>query len=53
MQYRQLADLIRRLGAKRRVVAADINELTKLAGTQVSEFTAAKIATKIFAFCYR
>jgi agmatinase len=32
-------------------VAADINELAKIAGSNVSEFTAAKIATKIFVYC--
>jgi len=32
-------------------VAADITELAKIEGTQVSEFTAAKIATKIIVYC--
>ncbi len=48
LTYRQVVELIRRLGLRRRVVAADINELAKIEGTQVSEFTAAKLATKMF-----
>ncbi len=48
LTYRQVVELIRRLGRRRRVVAADINELVKIDGTQVSEFTAAKLATKMF-----
>lgn len=48
LTYRQVVELICRLGRRRRVVAADINELAKIDGTQVSEFTAAKLATKMF-----
>jgi agmatinase len=51
LSYRQLIELIRRVGRARRVVAADINELAKIEGTVVSEFTAAKIAAKILVHC--
>jgi len=51
LSYRQLLALIKNVGKKRRVVAADINELVKIDGSAVSEFTAAKIATKIFVYC--
>lgn len=49
--YRQLVDLIHAVGRSRKVVAADINELSKIEGTTVSEFTAAKLATKLFVYC--
>ena len=49
--YRQLVGLIQAVGRSRTVVAADINELSKIEGTAVSEFTAAKLATKIFVSC--
>jgi len=49
--YRQVVDLIRAVGTHKTVVAADINELAKIPGTQVSEFTAARIAAKIFVYC--
>jgi agmatinase len=49
--YRQLVALIKAVGRQRRVVAADITELAKIPGSQVSEYTAAKIATKIFVHC--
>lgn len=51
LSYRQVIELIRRLGRKRKIVAADINELAKIEGTQVSEYTAAKIATKLLVHC--
>lgn len=51
LSYRQLVELIRRVGQSRRVVAADINELAKIEGSLVSEFTAAKIASKILVYC--
>ncbi len=51
LSYRQVVELIRRVGRSRRVVAADINELAKIQGTVVSEFTAAKIAAKILVHC--
>jgi agmatinase len=43
---------IQAVGRSRRVVAADITELAKIPGTQVSEYTAAKIATKIIVYCW-
>ena len=52
LSYRQLTNLIRKVGQKRNVIAADITELTKVEGFQVSEYTAAKIATKIFVHCF-
>lgn len=52
LTYRQLVSIIRILGRRRRVVGADIVELVKLPGTQVSEYTAAKIAAKIFVHCW-
>jgi agmatinase len=52
LSYRQLTALIRALGEQREVVAADITELVKIPGSQVSEFTAAKIATKILVHCW-
>lgn len=51
LTYRQVTRLLRRTGERRQVVAADINELAKIPGTQVSETTAAKIATKIMVYC--
>jgi len=51
LTYRQLVGLIQAVGQSRKVVAADINELSKIEGTTVSEFTAAKLATKIFVYC--
>lgn len=51
LSYRQLVKLIKTVGRKRKVIAADINELAKIEGFNVSEFTAAKIATKIFVYC--
>ncbi len=52
LSYRQVVDLIKAAGQKKKVVAADINELVKIRGTHVSELTAARIATKIFVFCF-
>jgi agmatinase len=49
--YRQVVGLIQAVGHSRKVVAADINELSKIEGTTVSEFTAAKLATKFFVYC--
>jgi agmatinase len=51
LSYRQLVMLLKAVGEKRRVVAADITELAKIEGSQVSETTAAKIATKIMVYC--
>jgi len=53
LSYRQLVALIRTVGRQRTVIAADIAELTPIEGSHVSEFTAAKIATKIFVNCPR
>ena len=53
LSYRQLVDIIKSIGKNRTVVAADITELSKIKGTQVSEFTAAKIATKIFVYGFK
>ena len=53
LSYRQLVGLIKAVGHQRRVIAADITELAPVAGSNVSEFTAAKIATKIFVNCLR
>jgi len=52
LSYRQLIGLIRTVGRAKTVVAADITELAKIEGSRVSEFTAAKIATKIFVHCF-
>jgi agmatinase len=50
--YRQVVELIKAIGQSgKKVVAADINELAKIPGSQVSEFTAAKLATKLFVHC--
>lgn len=51
LSYRQLVHLIKAVGRQRTVVAADITELAPIEGSNVSEFTAAKIATKIFVNC--
>jgi agmatinase len=51
LSYRQLVNLIKTVGQQRKVVAADINELAPIEGSHVSEFTAAKIASKIFVYC--
>lgn len=52
LSYRQLTGLIKTLSLKRKVIAADINELAKIPGTQSSEYTAVKIATKIFVYSW-
>lgn len=51
LSYRQLVQLIKVIGANRTVVAADVTELIKIKGVQVSEFTAAKIVTQILVYC--
>jgi len=51
LSYRQVIGLLKCVGEKRHVIAADINELAKIPGTQVSEFTAARIAAKIMVYC--
>ena len=52
LDYRQLLALIALLGRHTRVVAADIVELVKIPGNQVSEYTAARIAQKIITHCW-
>lgn len=51
LSYRQVVELIRQVGQSRRVIAADITELAKIPGCQVSEFTAARLAAKFFVYC--
>jgi agmatinase len=51
LSYRQLLALLAAVGARHRVIGADINELVKIPGNQVSEFTAARIAAKILVHC--
>jgi len=53
LAYRQVVELIKKVGAEKNVVAADINELAKIEGSVVSEFTAAKLATKLFVYCVK
>jgi len=53
LTYRQVVELIKRVGKEKNVVAADINELAKIEGSVVSEFTAAKLATKLFVYCLK
>jgi agmatinase len=51
LTYRQVVSLIKQIGTSKKVIAADITELAKIPGTQVSEFTAAKIAVKLLIYC--
>jgi agmatinase len=51
LTYRQVVSLIKKIGASKKVIAADITELAKIPGTQVSEFTAAKIAVQLLVHC--
>lgn len=51
LSYRQVVRLLRKLGERRRVIGADINELAKIEGTQVSEFVAARLAEKMIVYC--
>jgi agmatinase len=53
LTYRQVVELIKKVGTEKNVVAADINELAKVEGSVVSEFTAAKLATKLFVYCLK
>lgn len=50
LSYRELAALIRLLGRRRKVVAADVVELCAFPGNHVSEYTAARVAQKIIHF---
>ncbi|MBU2488130.1 MAG: agmatinase [Proteobacteria bacterium] len=47
LSFRQVSELIRVLGQKRRLVAADITELAPIPGSSLSEYTAAKLARNI------
>lgn len=47
LSYRQVVSLIRELCRQKKLVAADVVELVKLEGSQVSEYTAARIVQKI------
>jgi agmatinase len=51
LSYRQLVKLIQTLGREKQVVAADVNELAKIEGSQVSETMAARVAEKIIVYC--
>ena len=51
LTYRQVVKLIETVGENKKVIGADICELTKIEGFSASEFTAAKLATKFFVFC--
>ncbi len=53
LTYRQVVDLLKALGKKRQVVAADITELAAFEGNHVSEYTAARLAQKIFVHCFQ
>lgn len=48
--YRQLLRLIQALARNKKIVAADINELAKIPGSQVSEIAAARLAAKIMVY---
>ena len=51
LSYRQLIRLLRAVGREKQVVAADVNELAKIEGSQVSETMAARVAEKIIVYC--
>jgi agmatinase len=51
LTYRQVVRLIAKVGQNKSVMAADITELIKIKGFYSSEYTAAKLATKIIVFC--
>lgn len=53
LTWRQAVRLLRAVGRERTVVAADINELAKIPGSQVSEYTAAKLAVKLLIHCFQ
>ena len=52
LSYRQMLSLIRMVSEQTRVIGADIVELAKIPGTQVSEYTAARIAQKVMSICW-
>ncbi|MFP4031474.1 MAG: agmatinase [Desulfococcaceae bacterium] len=49
--YRQAASLLRALGERRTVVGADFCELAPIPGTQVSQYTAARLVAKFLVYC--
>jgi agmatinase len=49
--YRQAVALIRALGERRTVVGADFCELAPIPGSQVSEYTAARLVAKFLVHC--
>lgn len=51
LSYRQLVRLLRAVGREKQVVAADVTELAKIEGSQVSETMAARVAEKIIVYC--
>ncbi len=51
LSYRQVLELIKKIGQARKVIAADINELSPIPHTQVSQYTAARLAQKICLYC--
>jgi agmatinase len=53
LTYRQLVALIRAVGQRKEVVAADVTELAKIEGSQVSETMAARVVEKIIIYCPR
>ncbi|MBM4320311.1 MAG: agmatinase, partial [Deltaproteobacteria bacterium] len=50
LRYRELLVLLRAVAASRRIVAADLVELSPLPGSCVSEFCAARLAAKLIAY---
>jgi agmatinase len=51
LEYRQAVSLLRALGERRTVVGADFCELAPIPGTQVSEYTAARLVAKFLVYC--
>lgn len=51
LDYRQAVALLRALGERRTVVGADFCELAPIPGSQVSEYTAAKLVAKFLVCC--
>lgn len=49
LTYRQVAALVDAVAARRRVVGADVVEVAPIPGMQVSEFAAARLATRVLA----
>lgn len=53
LRYRELLALLRAVTSTRRIVAADLVELSPLPGNHVSEFLAARLAAKLVAYTSR